>query len=334
MFDFNNTATADDIRLVELIAQTHIGTVDSPPINIPVGSVNKVFHVNIQNQAYIFRISQNSNKNTVQEYEKEQWSIEQASRAGVRTADVLQIGTAENAAFMIQTFVEGKPCTDETLNKGLIWEAFGANLAKTHSVLTQGYGLDTIDKNDNRFSESWQQSIEYNINSIHPQDLLLTLGYVSLDEHAAIKACFETMRTTDWRFGLSHGDISLRNGILNDDGQVTLIDWGCAGSRIVPFRDFAQIIKSEPLTQEEFEAFLHGYGIDSKSYSQIMYQTKQVALYAAVDTLRWAIAHAVVARNRYIAALRWALDLYFGKIAWFSEPYHEKYGLQKLNIDQ
>ncbi|MEM9777159.1 MAG: phosphotransferase, partial [Chloroflexota bacterium] len=131
-------------------------------------------------------------------------------------------------------------------------------------------------------------------------------------------------------FGLFHGDVSLRNAILGDNGIVTIIDWGCAGSKIVPFTDFAQIIKSERPTKDQFDLFLFGYGIDLAERRSVQAKTNQIALYAATDTLRWAIDHAVVARNRYIASLRWALDLYLGKIEWHAAPYHEEYGLKSL----
>ena len=145
-----------------------------------------------------------------------------------------------------------------------------------------------------------------------------------------MKGCFETIGSTNWEFGLAHGDVSLRNGIRNADGGVTMIDWGSARSDIVPYYDFAQIIKAERPTLEQFEAFLLAYGIEPQTFPELERKIKQRALYAATDTLRWAIDHAVVARNRYIASLRWALDLYVGKISWSSEPYHEEYGLRDL----
>ena len=325
MIDFDNTATDEDIYLIESIAEEYVGTIDSPPQNIPVGSVNKVFRVDIQRKAYIFRISQEQNK--IQEYEKEGWCIDQALQAGVKSPKVLKIGRLENTTFMIQPFVEGKLCTDPTLNKKQIWESLGLNLAKIHSISTKGVGLNLIDPKNNQFSDSWEKWIDHNIDSIHDQDVLLTLGYVNTEEHGAMKQCFETIRSNEWQFGLCHGDLSLRNAILSNDGNTTIIDWGCARSDVVPFFDFAQIIRWEKPTAEQFEAFLRAYGIDSQASTQLEKNILRIVLYYATDTLRWAIDHNHQTRGRYIAGLRWALDLYLGKIEWFSEPYHEEYGL-------
>lgn len=332
MIDFDNTVTPNDMRLVEAITQNFLGPIDSLPVNIPVGSVNKVFRVDVKGKAYILRLSQDSNKNKVQEYEKERWCAEQAQTVGVRTPKVLEVGMFENTAFMIQSFVEGELCTKETLDKMHIWKSLGRSLSKIHSVYTEGYGMDLIDPENNRFSESWEKWLDHNIHTINPNDVLLTLGYVSPDEHTAMKACFESMKANEWRLGLFHGDVSLRNAILENDGQVSIIDWGCAGSKIVPYIDFAQIIKSERPTLEHFHAFLLAYGIETEMMPSVQQKINQIALYAATDTLRWAIDHKVVARNRYIASLRSALDLYLGKIEWHSAPYHEAYGLRDLAL--
>ncbi len=327
MHDFDNTATPEDILLVESIARDHLGAVDSTPINIPVGSVNKVFRVACQNKLYIFRLSQDDNKDKLKEYEKERWCAEQAREAGVPTPAVLKIGTYENSVFMIQSFVDGKPCTDDSLNQSKIWQSFGSHLAGIHSIKTTGYGPNLLDGSSHSFAESWDQWVDHNIHAIHPEDVLLKRGYVNKQEHAVLKSCFESIKDTAWQFGLCHGDVSLRNAIWGEDGQVTMIDWGSARSAIVPFFDFAQIIKSEQPTLEHYNLFLNAYGIQQQSDSEIQNKTNQIALYAATDTLRWAIDHKVFARNRYIASLRWALDLYLEKINWFSHPYHEAYGL-------
>ncbi|MEM9775750.1 MAG: aminoglycoside phosphotransferase family protein [Chloroflexota bacterium] len=330
MLDFDNTITPNDIHLVESIAKNYLGSLDSPPINIPVGSVNKVFRVDIQKQPYIFRLSQDPCKNKVQEYEKERWCAQQAHQAGIHTPLVLEVGIFENTAFMIQSFVEGELCTKETLDKMYIWEALGRSLSKIHAIRTEGYGMDLVDPENNRFSQSWDKWLDHNIHAINPDDPLLELGYVNANEHKSMKECFLSIKAHDWHFGLFHGDVSLRNAILGDNGIVTIIDWGCAGSKIVPFIDFAQIIKSERPTLKEFGAFLFGYGIETQMMPSVQQKINQIALYAATDTLRWAIDHKVVARNRYIASLRWALDLYLGKIEWHAAPYHEEYGLKNL----
>ncbi|MFK7800134.1 MAG: phosphotransferase family protein [Anaerolineae bacterium] len=334
MIDYDNRATAEDLLLAKSIAQQFIGAVDGGPVQIPVGSVNKVFQVEANGKSHIIRLTQDQHR--LGEYQKEAWCAQQARAAGVRTPEVTRIGNLKNTAFMIQEFVAGTSGTDGSHDRLAIWQSQGEQLAKIHAVPINGFGLELVDPAANQFSDKFTHSfadhIDYNISTIDANGFLRPLGVVSPAEHAQMLACFHEIRQKKWQLGLCHGDLSLNNVIVTPLCETFIIDWGCARSHVIPYFDFTVILKLVQPTQEQFETFLQAYGFTQNEFEQVKIDTAQMLLLSATDTLRWAIGHNVVAIGRYISSVKWALDVYQGRIDLFDQPYHEEYGLENLSL--
>lgn len=329
MIDYDNKGAQEDIKIASSIAQQFIGKLDSPPVQIPVGSVNKVFRVESNGASHIIRLTQDPHR--VGEYQKEAWCAQQARAAGVHTPEITKVGTVESTAFMIQAFIDGIAGSDHMLDKMAIWASHGEQLARIHAVPISGFGLELADPAANRFSDNFAKSfadhIDYNISTIDGDDFLLPLGYVSPAEHMEMLTCFREIKQKEWRLGLCHGDMSLHNTIVTSAGESVIIDWGCARSHVIPYFDFTVILKLVQPTQKQFDRFLQGYEFTPTEFKQVKIDTAQMLLLSATDTLRWAISKEVVAIHRYISPLRWALDIYLGRIDWFTHPYHENYGI-------
>ena len=98
------------------------------------------------------------------------------------------------------------------------------------------------------------------------------------------------MKNETFRFGLNHGDISLKNTIVNQANQAILLDWNAEVS-VVPHATVAQLMHyqilglEESASVEEFNAFIDGYGIGEIDLSK----TRHFLLLRAFDNLRWAI---------------------------------------------
>ena len=315
------TESGRDLEIVESIVSIYCGTIESKPQKLKGGSVNKVYRVRASGQHYVVRFQEDAGR--FGEYQKEEWCSQLAQSLQIPTTEIVNSGRYRHAEFLIQRFIDGTPGTLFPGNPLVIWSTLGSYLAQFHSVSTNGFGLELIDRNTNTFSASFANYLNYNIESLTQQDELLRRGYINLEESFLLREQFEALSHSRLQLGLCHGDISLRNTLVDSRGKIYLIDWGCAHSDVVPYSDFANILRFEQPTPADFKGFLHGYGMSEAEFAAIEPTLRQVAALIAVDKLRWAIAHGHTANKRYLAGLRWALKIISGNRNWFDVPYSE-----------
>jgi len=258
------------------------------------GIVNQVFVAETDNSKVIVRMNDTG---TYSSFAKEKWCIEQARAVGIPSPEVLSIGIAYETAYMIQSFVDGVNGLDSTKSKSDIWRQLGFYVKLIHTIPAKGYGENLIDPIHGMFQSpphagtdgSWLGYLNYNINSLTESDRFILLGIINQTESKRIRKLFEGLKKEKFRFALNHGDISLKNTIVNNEGQVVLLDWGSAEVSVVPHGEIIELMKSQILgvgpNIEEFKAFLDGYGLKEKDIASM----KPLLLLRAFDKLRWAI---------------------------------------------
>ena len=255
------------------------------------GSVNKVFIVEEAKAKVVVRM--NDDRAALDEYTKEGWCIEKAAAKGVPVSDVLEVGMFEEHAFMIQTYITGDEGRNSQLSRNHVWQQLGKYAKLIHSIEVVGFGLKMSDLTEGDYRKSWLKYLDYNINSLNERDELLRLNVVNESQSKIIRAIFENLKEKPFNFGLNHGDISLKNVIVDEAGGVNLIDWGSAEASIVPHHDLIEILKMNMLEnapdKEEIQAFLNGYGISQIEFEQMMPELESLLLLRAFDKLRWAI---------------------------------------------
>ncbi|MBB3128383.1 aminoglycoside phosphotransferase (APT) family kinase protein [Paenibacillus rhizosphaerae] len=259
------------------------------------GITNQVCVVETKIHKVVVRMN---GKDEYQSFIKEKWCIEQAAKVGVPGPEVLSIGIVDETAYMIQPFIEGDNGVDSTVPKSTIWRRLGEYAKLIHSIQVKGYGENLIDPVHGEFQSpphagsdgTWQGYVQHNINSLTEHDRLIELGVINQMESERIKNRFEDLKSEPFRFGLNHGDISLKNTIVNQANQVILLDWNAKVS-VVPHATVAQLMHYQILgldespNTEEFQAFMEGYGISGEDLSGI----RNYLLLRAFDNLRWAI---------------------------------------------
>ncbi|MCH5584903.1 aminoglycoside phosphotransferase family protein [Shimazuella sp. AN120528] len=263
------------------------------------GTVNQVYRVETNTSLFIIRM--NEAPNTLAIYEKEKWCMEQAKRKGVPGPDVLAIGNMEQVTYMVQTFIKGKNGKYSPWNKEMIWRKLGEYTKQIHSIPVNGFGEILFNPIHHTFAASthegfngtWHGFIRYNINCLTEDDPLILFGVFSLEHTKIIKQKFEGLLQLNFAFGLTHGDLSLKNTIVDKKGNVTLLDWGCAEVHIIPYWELIQLLKSQvdigaPNT-EQMHAFLQGYGITASDFQTMLPTLNTLLLLDACDKLRWAI---------------------------------------------
>ena len=263
------------------------------------GAVNTLFVVQTAGSKVIVRM--NKDRRALQEYEKELWCIERATEQEVPSPSVLKMGLHEEVAYMIQTFIAGDHGEDSPIDKKYIWTKLGEYTKLIHSIQTNGYGENLADPahgtfqaplHDN-FDGTWLGFVQYNIESLTEDDQLIELGVLSISESEQAKRLFENLYEHPFRFGLNHGDISLKNTIVDQNGLVSLLDWGSAEVSVIPHGDFIQLLHNQIQMNRpkpaDFQAFLNGYGMMKLDFESMEPELNILMLLRAFDKLRWAI---------------------------------------------
>jgi aminoglycoside phosphotransferase (APT) family kinase protein len=293
----------NDIQLASKIASRFFN--ESQISILPVlgkGSVNKVFIVEVAGAKVIVRM-RNDNA-ALDEYTKEAWCIKKAAAARVPVSDVLAIGMFEEHAYMIQTYIAGDEGRNSQLPGSYIWRQLGKYARLIHSIDVAGFGLKLRDLTEGDSRKSWLKYLDYNIESLNEADELLKLNVVTQSQSKIIRTMFESLREKRFSFGLNHGDLSLKNVIVDKSGRVNLLDWGSAEASITPHHDLIQLLKMNMLEndpgREEIQDFLDGYGISQIEFEQMMPELNSLLMLRAFDKLRWAIDWSAGGLGRFV----------------------------------
>ena len=299
-----------DIQLVSSVASRFLK--DRKLRVVPVlgrGSVNKVFIVEATNIKLVVRLGEDDD--SLDEYKKEAWCIEKAAMKGVPVATVFDVGVIEGHGFVIQTYIAGDEGRASPRRQSDIWHQLGKYARLIHSIEVAGFGLKLSDLTQGDSRQSWLEYLNYNIESLHEHDELVKLKVVTPSQSSVIRAIFEDLKRQVFKFGLNHGDLSLKNVIVDESGKVSLIDWGSAEASIVPHHDLIQMLKMNMLENDPdgaaIHSFLDGYGISQSEFAQMMPTLESLLLLRAFDKLRWAIDQGVEKRERFVSHARQAL---------------------------
>ena len=274
------------------------------------GRVNYTYRIDGQSDRVVARL--NTEADRAGEFLKEQWAMRQARSVGVLTPEVLAVGRIEDTCYQVQSYVDGRhPAADDTD----AWSRIGVALRTIHSVRTQGWG-GKLNLERETFAHSWEEHVRYGLGQLGETDKLRGLGLLDTN----LSASLETAWNRDLfglPCGLTHGDVSVRNVLLDPTGEVVFIDWGCCSSGLVPYRDVIDVVGEHDPLSSEFGAFLKGYG---SSWSELEPEIGSIATLGAIDLCRWAIDQRPDQLPRCLSQAEWALDVYWRGRPWRPRP--------------
>jgi len=257
--------------------------------SIEGGEVNQVFLVSTTSQKLVARIHE---IDELPRFEKEQWCMEQAAKVGIKGPTVLDVGSFDGHAYMLISYIQGTRADQQGVDTRKVWLAIGQYAKKIHSIHTEGFGEKLSDITSGTLG-GWKNYLEYNISSLNAADVLISKSIITTEQSSKLKAWFKELQAANLQFGLSHGDMSLQNTIIDNEDAVNLIDWGSAESHVIPHYDLG-VILTDSLDEKsgDFQAVLEGYELTSAKYEDIQSQIKSLMLLIAIDKVRWAIDRA------------------------------------------
>jgi aminoglycoside phosphotransferase (APT) family kinase protein len=274
------------------------------------GLANHVFEARIGRQEVVLRISEHLGK--LQVFMKEQWAVAAARKKNIPTPEILEVSNdVIDLPYMIARKVDGLPAISMGPQRSAILRELGEYTAKINQISTQDFG-HIFDWSPNELSRS-RTWIEYLDNELKVEERIAVLrqsGIVKADQLNKLRERVESMRTWKTRPTLSHGDIRLKNVIVNQRGKIiSILDWENCTSNIAPYWELSLALHD--LSMDEKQSFLEGYGLDLKEYMEMAPAIKALNVLHYSRSVRHAIKRKDRARLLSLRArLTGAFDLY------------------------
>jgi len=254
--------------MAKVVMKHHFGLTPKKLIHQTTGHTNFVFEVKLKENDYIIRISSLPEK--INDFKKEQWVVALAAQKKIPVAEILEVGNEVIPhPYMIQVKLNGTLALHHQ-EKEKILHQMGKLTARIHKIPTSDFG-QAFDWSENKLSKhnSWQ---EYLANELQLENRIRILEKNRMLNSANFKK-FTTQlnKIRHWNEEpvLNHGDMRLKNIIVNEEAKIiAIIDWEESCSTIPPYWDLA--IALHDLSIDEKHSFLDGYGLKPSEYSAMV----------------------------------------------------------------
>jgi hypothetical protein len=201
---------------------------------------------------------------------------------------VVADGILDGVPYGVQRFVTGKP--GDTVTGSELWSVLGRYGRVINAISTEDSaptGLFTRFGRD--LLSAWKAHVEYNLGELDATDPLLRMGVYSSKQQDRLRRTLTELSEIPMRFGLSHGDLSIRNLLLPAGESPVLIDWGSASFGPVPLTDLLLVDRDArnggSPSDAEFHAFAEALGVDLEQARGTLDAYRRLHL---LDLVRWA----------------------------------------------
>ena len=295
-------------QLANEIIEKHFG---KPPRRIVykrAGRTNFVFAVNHIEGQFMVRISPDLNR--IEAFNKELWATQKVREAGVPSPEVLVVDQdVDSEPYMITRRVTGSEATHHPQRERIIHE-MGKYARLINSIPTKGFGGNFDWTNTGFKSRTWAEYLEKEWEFEKRLQLFIEHKILSQQAVTQLRKTIEDTKTLRIRACLNHGDLRLKNVMVDDDGEIAaIIDWEDCLSTIAPQWELS--LSLHDLSIDDKHIFIDGYGLDSEEVGQM------TSLIRAFNIINYsnAIERAVEVRDHKTLAefklrLGGGLDLY------------------------
>ena len=192
-----------------------------------------------------------------------------------------------------------------------ILREMGRYAALINSIPTTGFG-NTFDWSNNQLSrnETWDDFLHKELKLEARLQLLEKRRMLPPQDLKKLRSILEGIGDEPPRPRLNHGDLRLKNVIVDKEGQITaIIDWEHCTSNISPYWELSLALHD--LSIDEKQEFLEGYGLRGKRVKEIAPVVKALNLINYAPQIEGLIESKDASRlEQYRTRLSGALDLY------------------------
>jgi aminoglycoside phosphotransferase (APT) family kinase protein len=296
-------------KLARRIIEHHFKTKPKRLEHQTSGLSNFVFLVHHSDGDFIVRINPDPTK--LNAYLKEQWAVNKAREVGVPTAEILEVGNEVIPhPYMVSRKAKGKEATEHPERLTIVKE-MGRYAALINSVSTDGYG-SVFDWSSNQLSRNatWKEYLHGELRLDARLALLKKHRILPPKKLEQVRSLLEKAGKRSLKPSLSHGDIRLKNVLVNDTGKITaFLDWEHCVSTLAPQWELS--LSLHDLTIDEKQEFLLGYSLPSKKLTDIAPVIKALNLINYAPFVeQFANLNDKARLEQYKLRLSGALDLY------------------------
>lgn len=269
------------------------------------GSVNHVFVVGSDTEKYVIRFPIDPLQDN--DFDVEAWCLAQAADHGIPSPRVVANATLHGVPYLVQTFVDGAPPSSSGVTG---WWTLGAYARIVHGIALTDQAPDGLFSRFGRDVQSaWRSHLDYNDVELGAADPLLKLGVYAPERQGQLRSVVARLGESQFDFGLTHGDLSLRNLLVPLDGPPVLIDWGSASVGPIPYGDLLGLVRMHRAGNvsgmNELAAFCDGYGLVLAELLPVM---EDLIVLGHLDLVRWAIDNRPDRLGEIVATSRAGID--------------------------
>jgi hygromycin-B 4-O-kinase len=231
------------------------------------GLTNFVFLAKLKEGEFVVRLSPDHEK--INAYIKEQWAVSRVREKGVPAPQILEVGiTVVPYPYMILQRVKGEEASNHPNRLDILFE-LSKYAAMINSIRTTGFGA-TFDWSNNQLSRntSWKEFLSNELKIDQRLQILKKQRMLPAAKLKQLQSTLASLSKMNIKPRLNHGDLRLKNVIVDKQGKITsIIDWENCSSNYAPCWDFS--IALHDLTIDEQQRFVEGYGIAAKKLREI-----------------------------------------------------------------
>lgn len=248
---------AESVELAHRIIEHHLGS-RAHALSPETGGVsNVVFGAEHESGRFIVRLCPDQNR--IRAYEKERWVIERAREAGIPTPEVIDVGEGVvPCAYMLMHRVEGREALTHERRSDIL-RALGAYAERINAIPTTGFGdvFDWAPAGEPRHP-SWRAFLAEELELERKLETLARFDMLPGPHLAGIRETLEALGDVPRTTSLNHGDLRLKNVMVDDDGEiVAILDWEKCVSGLAP--EWELSLALHDLSVDEKDDFTQGY---------------------------------------------------------------------------
>lgn len=256
----------------------------------------------------MIRISPDAER--IEAFRKELWATQKAREAGVPSSEVLEVDSdADSEPYMISRRVTGAEATHHPQRERIIHE-MGRYARLINSIHTKHFGSNFDWTNNGDKNRTWTNYLENELDYESRLELLSKHKILADREVKRLRRIIEQSKALRIKPCLNHGDLRLKNVIVDEDGEIAaIVDWEECVSTIAPQWDLS--ISLHDLSIDEKQLFIDGYGLSNEQ------MTEMAPLIKAFNIINYAnaVERAVEVRDNKMLAefklrLSGSFDLY------------------------
>ena len=273
-------------QLANQVVEHHFGKPPSRIVYKRSGLTNYVFVVNHVEGQFVIRISPDPEK--IEAFRKELWATQKVREAGVPSPEVLEVGNdLFSEPYMITRRVTGSEATHHPKRDRIVHE-LGSYGQIINSIHTKNFGKNFEWTTNGSKITTWSRFIDEEWELEQRLELFSESRILPSREVKHLRKIIDESKTLRTKPTLNHGDLRLKNVIVDDDGQIAaIVDWEECLSAIAPQWDLS--ISLHDLSIDEKELFLEGYGLVPKQVEEMAPLIKALNIVNYYDALKLAV---------------------------------------------